>query len=89
MCLFSLPSVFKRERRTQSCKPTSFHQHGRGRLVDDGANCGERGEAAVVVPAVVLQGVRKVQVAVDARGNPLILLDVDEAWKKHKNVPST
>lgn len=55
--------------------------------MDDGTYCVERGEAAVVVPAVVLQGIREVQVAVDARGDPLILLDVDETWKKHKDVP--
>lgn len=64
----------------QSCKPTGFHQHGRGRLVDDGAYFGERCEAAVVRPAVVLHGVREVQVAVEARGNPLVLLDVLEIW---------
>lgn len=63
-------------------KPTGFHQHGRGRLVDDDAYNGEGGEAAVVRPAVVLQGVRDVQVAVDARGNPLVLLDGLESWRK-------
>lgn len=75
-------SAFQFGRRTQTCKPTGFHQHGRGRLVDDGAYFGEGGEAAVVRPAVVLQGVREVQVAVDARGNPLVLLDVLESWRK-------
>lgn len=55
--------------------------------MDDGAYCGERGKAAVVVATVVRQGMREVQVAVDARGNPLILLDVDETWNQHKGVP--
>lgn len=64
----------------QSCKPTGFHQHGRGRLVDNGAYFGEGREAAVVRPAVVLHGVREVQVAIEARGNPLVLLDVLETW---------
>lgn len=75
------------EPRAQSWQPTAFHQHGRGRLVDDCAYYVERGKAAVVVAAVVPQGMWEVQVAVDARGNPLILLDVDETWKKHKHVP--
>lgn len=64
--------------RKQSCKHTAFHHHSRGGFVDDDANLAEGGKAAVVRPAVVLQGVREVQVAIDASGNSLVLLDVLE-----------
>lgn len=63
-------------------KPTAPNCDGHGDLLDDGAKFGESSIAAVVLAAVVLQGVREVQVAVDAHGNPLILLDEMEIWKQ-------
>lgn len=64
------------------CKPTAPDCDGHGDLLDDGAQFGESSVAAVVLAAVVLQGVREVQVAVGAHGNSLILLDELEIWKR-------
>lgn len=56
--------------------PTRLHHDGHGGLLNDGAYPGEGGEAAVVPPAVLVHGVREVQVSVEAHGDPLVLLDV-------------
>lgn len=51
-------------------------------LLHDGAYPGKSREAAVVSAAVLLHGIREIQVPVEAHGNPLILLDVLQTWVK-------
>lgn len=55
---------------------TRADDDGHGVLLDDGADLGEGGEAAVVPPAVLLLSVREIEVAVQAHGDPVVLLDV-------------
>ena len=55
---------------------TTGHDDGHGSFLDDGAYAGEGGEAAVVSPAVRLNGVGEVQVPVQTHGHSLVLLDV-------------
>lgn len=63
-----------------SIQLTGLDHDGHGRLLDDGANPGEGGKAAVVSPAVLLLGVGEVQVSVQTHGHPLVLLDVLQTW---------
>ena len=59
---------------------TGVDHYGHGSLLDDRANHGERGEAAVVPPAVLLLGMGEVQVSIQADGHPRILLDGLQPW---------
>lgn len=64
-----------RWRRIQSVR-TRADDDGHGALLNDGADLGEGGEAAVVPSAVLLLDVREVEVAVQAHGDAVVLLDV-------------
>lgn len=63
-------------KRQSRATPTGGDDDRHGRLLHDGADGGEGGDAAVVPAAVLLHGVGEVEVSVQAHGHPLILLDV-------------
>lgn len=62
--------------------PTALDNNSHGSFLGNGAYSGEGDKAAVIRAAVFPQGIGEVQVAVDVHGNPLILLNVLETWKK-------
>ena len=64
-----------------SLQLTGVDHYGHGGLLDDGANHGEGGEAAVVPPAVLLLGVGEVQVSVQTNGHPRVLLNGLQPWR--------
>ena len=64
-----------------SLQLTGVDHYGHGGLLDDGADHGEGGEAAVVRPAVLLLGVGEVQVSVQTDGHPRVLLNGLQPWR--------
>lgn len=67
-----------------SHKLTALDHDGHGGLLDNGAYFGEGDKATVIPTTVLLQGIREVQVAIEVHGNPVILINVLETWKKNR-----
>lgn len=62
-------------------KLTARDRDSHSAFLNDGAYPGEGGVAAVILATVILEGIREVQVAVKAHGDPLILLNVLETCR--------